>query len=72
MIQEEPKPPWIVYPNTEPVWSGWRQGLGEHWLRNTWLPYLRSLSQDEKNKYFDRWVPPSRDWLMYALSWSQG
>ena len=35
---EEIEPPWVLCPSEEPWWGGWRQGYGEAWLLNVWLP----------------------------------
>ena len=54
----EVKPPWVVYPEFPPGDGFWRQA-GEGYYAYGWLPYLTSLSPDEKHAYFTRWpVPP--------------
>ncbi len=55
-------PPWLQFPGQNSVWGGWRQGNGEHWLLNTWLPYWRSLQGTGRTAYLDRFPPPDDDW----------
>jgi hypothetical protein len=65
-MQEPPLPPWIRYHGESPYWGGWRQGESETWLRDTWLPFWRALSADEREGYLLRWPPPDEDWHVYA------
>ena len=59
------RPPWQEFPESDPWWSGWRQGVSEHWLRSTWLPFWKALSSDERVTYLTLWPPPSDDWRTF-------
>jgi hypothetical protein len=62
---EEIEPPWVFAPNTEP-WSGeWRQGSGEHWLLEIWLPFWHRLNERERENYLKKWQPPAEEWNEY-------
>lgn len=58
-------PPWLVYPNNDPWWSGWRQGHSEEWLLKTWLPFWQQLNQEEQKTYLIQYPPPNEDWDFY-------
>jgi hypothetical protein len=58
----DPLPPWLVFSNAEPQWSGWRQGVGEEWLLTTWLPFWRGLTAAARQDYLRRWPPPDANW----------
>ncbi|EKN90207.1 hypothetical protein [Leptospira interrogans] len=60
----EIQPPWIVYSNSSPYWSGWRQGESEFWFCNVWLPFWENLKTDERIFYLEDWSPPA-DWNLY-------
>jgi hypothetical protein len=62
---DQPDPPWIVYPDAEPFWGGWRQGHSEAWLLGEWLPFWRGLTSDERRSFLERWPPPTKDWEVY-------
>jgi hypothetical protein len=63
-------PPWIEYPNSEPIWSGWRQGTSENWLHENWLPFWRALSEEERRSYLQKFPPPTDDWAFYLnVAW---
>lgn len=64
---EEIMPPWVAFPNTEGWWGGWRQGNGEGWLLNIWLPFWQRLSATARIEYADRWNA-SDDWRDYILN----
>lgn len=53
----EIKPPWAVYPGYPPGDIFWRQE-GEPYWGYSWIPYLKGLSQEEKNRYWQRWTLP--------------
>lgn len=61
------RPPWRMYPGSEPWWGGWRQGDSEHWFLTAWLPYWQSLTKQGRAEYLVRWPPPSEDWNEYLL-----
>ena len=62
---EEFEPPWVFAPNTEP-WSGyWRQGGGEYWLLEIWLPFWGELDAKQRENYLEKWQPPTEDWYEY-------
>jgi hypothetical protein len=68
---EEIKPPWVVWPDEEPYWGGWRQGGAEAWLLYVWLPFWSKLDRSEKLAYLDKWGA-SQDWRYYTLDlWDQ-
>jgi len=62
-------PPWIEYPNSDPWWGGWRQGKSEAWFLNEWLPFWKSLSQQEKESYVKQWPLPNDDWQIYLFEY---
>jgi hypothetical protein len=63
----ELQPPWIVYPDSDPYWGGWRQGYSEAWLVDQWLPFWRALDKGGRLSYLERWPPPSEEWRTYLL-----
>ena len=62
---ETPLAPWVEFPDSEPTWAGWRQGVSESWLHEIWLPYWRSLSPTEREMFLGGNPPPSEDWRFY-------
>lgn len=58
-------PPWKQYPNSEPTWGGWRQGISEEWLHSVWLPFWRGLSQEQTEEYLQDYPPPTEEWRLY-------
>ena len=74
MTEQEEKfqinPPWIEYPDNDPTWGGWRQGVSEAWLLEVWLPFWRGLSPEERARYLQKWPPPTDDWDFYLnVAW---
>lgn len=63
--KNQPEAPWVKYPNTEPWWSGWRQGDSEQWLHESWFPFWRSLPPQDRRQFLERNPPPSDDWALY-------
>jgi len=61
----ESEPPWIAFPENAPWWGGWRQGYGEVWLQNVFLPFWKRLGPGEREEYLERWPPPDEDWREY-------
>ena len=61
----EPPPPWIKYPESDPIWGGWRQGISEAWLHDMWLPFWRGITPEARAAFLDRNPPPSDEWRMY-------
>lgn len=59
------KPPWILYPGSDPVWGGWRQGISEAWFLEKWLPFWKSLSPEDRESYLKKWPPPDDEWNIY-------
>jgi hypothetical protein len=59
------QPPWLEYPGEDPAWGGWRQGFGEAWMLNTWIPFWNQLSPEEKESYLKRYPPPDDNWRLY-------
>lgn len=57
----EIKPPWIVFPNSSPIY-GWNQGGNEYWKTNVWMPFWTAMSEDERESYLEKWQPPDEDW----------
>lgn len=68
-MADELRPPWVVYGNVDPWWGGWRQGYGEAWLRDTWLPFWLGLTRTDREAYLKRWPPPNDDWREYMLDY---
>ncbi len=65
---EDIEPPWIQG-NGVPPWSGsWRQGRGDFWLQEIWGPFWSGLSNDEREKYLERWQPPDDEWYEYITA----
>ncbi|MEM8531742.1 MAG: hypothetical protein AAGF95_12920 [Chloroflexota bacterium] len=60
-------PPWVAYPNQAPWSGGWRQGNGEAWLHEVWLPFWRTLGPKERHTYVEKWNAPS-EWREYLIS----
>jgi len=59
-------PPWVYAKGSE-FWSGvWRQGGHESWILDCWYPYIKSLSREEQDAYFDRWKAPE-DWRLWFM-----
>ncbi len=70
-VTTEPSPPWVAYPNRGPTWGGWRQGYGEAWLHEVWLPFWRAITPGARRRFLTRWPPPSEDWKHYLeIQWS--
>ncbi|MDI7158358.1 hypothetical protein QMM53_17810 [Leptospira santarosai] len=73
MNDEQPsfqiRPPWIVYPENDPVWGGWRQGESEQWFRDIWLPFWQGLGPDERRLYLERFPSPDEDWNLYLTQY---
>ena len=67
---EGPPPPWVEFPESEPTWSGWRQGDSEAWLQEIWLPYWRALSQTSRASFLSSNPPPSDEWRFYLEAWA--
>jgi hypothetical protein len=53
----EMKPPWMLFPRLKPETFAHDtgQGLLEAWYEPIWLPYWRSLSEEQKKQYFQYW-----------------
>lgn len=47
----------MLGPNYSPEDIFWRQG-GEAWFFYCWLPYWKSLSDEQKQQYLERWNVP--------------
>ncbi len=62
---EEFEPPWVFAPNSEPWSGGWRQGNGEYWLHEIWLPFWQKLNKEERNMYLKKWQAPTQEWNEY-------
>ncbi|MFA6066767.1 MAG: hypothetical protein WC707_06320 [Candidatus Babeliaceae bacterium] len=60
---QEINPPWIQHPEFPPYDCFWRQS-GEFWYLDVWLPYWRSLSEEEKKHYLEKWNAPE-EWLRH-------
>ena len=68
----EIEPPWVAYPEQEPWWGGWRQGNGEAWLREVWIPFWKTLGPKERRVYVEKWQasPEWREYLIALGYWS--
>jgi hypothetical protein len=64
-------PPWLQFSSSEyaggPIWGGWRQGISEHWLLDTWLPFWKSQDSSSRERYLERWPPPTEVWRLYLI-----
>ncbi len=71
MSGEDPpvRPPWERFKDAEPMWSGWRQGIGEDWLHRVWLPFWCGLSQEACDSYLRTWPPPGSEWRTQLQLW---
>jgi len=58
-------PPWVEYPDNEPAWGGWRQGVSEAWLLDVWLPFWKKLDAKDRDAYLQQWPPPDDEWHLY-------
>jgi len=58
-------PPWIQYPQSDPVWGGWRQGVSETWLHDVWLPFWRNITPEARAAFLDRNPPPTDEWRVF-------
>jgi hypothetical protein len=67
---EEIEPPWITFADNfdvidlGPMWSGWRQGRGEGWIKTIWYPFWCALEADLRRDYLDKWDAPEL-WRTY-------
>jgi hypothetical protein len=64
-------PPWSRFPGAEPTWSGWRQGVSEAWLVDTWLPFWQRLTEAERDAFLEASPPPSEEWREQLRSWAK-
>jgi hypothetical protein len=58
-------PPWVEFPGSDPILGPWRQGYGEAWLLNEFLPFWRGLTPDDRVLYLEKWPAPSPEWEEY-------
>ncbi|VEP15403.1 conserved hypothetical protein [Hyella patelloides LEGE 07179] len=65
---EEIAPPWVIYPDTDPWWGGWRQGYSEAWLFQIWLPFWKRLDRQSQEIYAEKW-DASLDWCKYIFEY---
>jgi hypothetical protein len=65
------EPPWEEFKWSDPMWSGWRQGISEAWLHDVWLPFWRGLSPDARARYLRAWPPPNADWAEQLRHWER-
>lgn len=58
-------PPWITFPNMFQGSPRWNQGYEEDYCCNCWIPYWKSLKEDEKSAYYVKHNAPQEwiDWL---------
>lgn len=61
---DQPEPPWIKVPDVDASWAGWRQGAGEDWLCEVWLPFWHSLDDKGRRDYLERYPVPNDDWQL--------
>lgn len=50
-------PPWLAHPEIKDHSIGWRMGNGE-WYKDMWTTYIRSLSEEEKKEYAEKYLRP--------------
>jgi hypothetical protein len=62
-------PPWEKFPETEPWWGGWRQGVSEAWLHDEWLPFWRAKTESERVAYLQAFPPPTDLWRTYLMEY---
>ena len=74
MKTEQPEPPWIRLPRSEPTDGAWRQGPDEVWLLEVWLPFWCGADHDIRLAYVEENQPPEGSfWREYLFEvWSQG
>ena len=69
---EELEPPWISFPDSDPLtlWVSWR--YGNHWLDTIWKPFWHSMDEDQQAAYLEKWQPPSDEWYQnVAIHWGK-
>jgi hypothetical protein len=59
-------PPWVAFPEYDIYTGGWRQGNGEYWWHNVWLPFWSNMSTSERQSYLKQYSA-SKDWLEYLM-----
>lgn len=70
---EDIDPPWVAFPNSDPMtlWVSWRHGNG--WLDQIWKPFWSKKNNEERKKYLEKWQPPNDDWYEnIATYWDSG
>jgi hypothetical protein len=70
---EDIDPPWVAFPNSDPMtlWISWRHGDG--WLDQIWKPFWNKKNNAERKKYFEKWQPPNDDWYEnITVYWDSG
>lgn len=60
LIHNPPKPPWIVFPDVDPMDMFWRMGLGEEHIEKLYI-YFQYCGDENFNKYM-RHYPEPEDW----------
>jgi hypothetical protein len=65
------RPPWEQFKGSDPTWSGWRQGISEAWLLDTWRPFWQGLSADARARYLQTWPPPDAEWEERLREWER-
>ena len=63
--QKVVNPPWVEFSNIEPESSFWRQGTGEAWICDVWLPYWYQLTSLERREYLEKFPPSTESWSMF-------
>ena len=58
-------PPWVAFPSMFQGCPRWNQGYEEDYCCNYWMPYWKSMSEEERNAYYTKHNAPQAwiDWL---------
>jgi hypothetical protein len=64
---EEIEPPWISFPDSDPLalWVSWR--YGNFWLDTVWKPFWNAMDENQQNAYLKKWRPPNDDWYQTVV-----
>jgi hypothetical protein len=62
-------PPWVAFPQMDPVELSTDQGLLGAWSTQVWWPFWTVLSEAEREIYLDHWKASDewRQWLHFSF-----